>query len=127
MFKLIAAVILMTASVASAAVVKVTSEADYKAIVNQAKPVIIMFGASWCPACVEAKPAFVEAEKLYKGKVIFAYFDVDTVQVGGIPYIPSYVTTYITGDFNQDSLNKLQSRDVQGLIKYIEEQHNIRP
>jgi len=127
MFKLIAAVIFMTANIASAAVVEVTSEADYKAIVNQAKPVIIMFGASWCPACGEAKPAFVEAEKLYKGKVIFAYFDVDKVQVGGIPYIPSYVTTFITGDFNQDSLNKLESRDVQGLIKYIEEQHNIKP
>lgn len=117
----------MTASIASAKVINVTSEADYKAIVNQAKPVIIMFGADWCPACKEAKPAFIKAEKLYKGKVIFAYFDLDIVQVGGIPYIPSYVTTYITGNFNQDSLNDLTNRDVKGLIKYIKKYYNVTP
>jgi len=127
MIKFLTALLLILGPISATAVVEVTNQVEHQAVTNQVKPVIIMFGAEWCPYCKEAMPAFIKAEKLYKGKVIFVYMDVDKVQIEGIPYLPSYVTSFITGEFNNESLNKLKSRDVKGLVEYIEKYHGVKP
>ena len=129
--KLLTAAILMTASMVNAKVLEVNSPELARDMMEQSRPVIIMFGANWCPACRDAKPAFIKAEKLYKGKVVFVYLDVDRVNTSQLPIdrIPSYAVAKDIKDINsmKESLNQLESRDVEGLKKYIKEFTNIAP
>jgi len=124
---LITFLIILGPLLAKADVVNVTTKAQYDEVVNLVKPIVIMFGAPWCPYCVEAKPAFIAAEKLYKGKVIFVYMNTDIVQIQGIPYLPSYVMGDITGDFRNNTMNMNKGRSVSDLVEYIKEFHHIEP
>lgn len=43
-------------------------------------PIIIYFGASWCPSCKELYPVLEGLYEDYKGKVIIQYVDIDKYQ-----------------------------------------------
>lgn len=129
MIKLLSALLIVLGPLsATADIYEVNTLKEYTEIVNKVKPIVIMFGTTWCSFCVEAKPAFIEADKLFKGKVSFVYMDIDKVgQVSGVNGVPSYVTSYIDGAFNQESLNDMTSRSVEGLVEYVEKYHGVKP
>jgi len=125
MKKLLAVLTLLASVAVSAEVIHLQSFDQHRKLIESKKPIVYMFGADWCGYCKEAYPDFVKAEKLYKGKVLFIYIDTDKIQAN-VPYLPSYAV----GDkdpmknrsiFDQESLNKIESRDVEGLKKFIKE------
>lgn len=49
-------------------------------------PVLLEFGASWCPPCKIQHPILEKVAKEYKGKVIIKYIDVDKFQSIAVNY-----------------------------------------
>lgn len=129
MIKILTALLLTMGTISvQADVVEIISPEQHVALIESGKPMIIMFGADWCGFCREAKPEFIKAEKLYKGKVIFAYIDTDKVRVPFVNGIPEFV---IGSDINNlvllESLGQLPSRDVKGIIEYIKRFTGVSP
>ncbi|MBI2265215.1 MAG: thioredoxin fold domain-containing protein [Armatimonadetes bacterium] len=52
------------------------------------KPVVLEFYADWCTACTKMKPTLTELESRYKGKVFFAFLNVD--DAGNTPLVEKY-------------------------------------
>lgn len=45
--------------------------------IDDGKPLVIDFSASWCPPCQELKPIFASLTKEYEGKITMVTVDVD--------------------------------------------------
>jgi thioredoxin len=79
-------------------------------------PVLVDFGAEWCPPCRALKPRLEELEKTYDGKIKFVQVDVDSspyssVGLQSIPTLRLYkagkVVTEAIGALNKTQLEKL--------------------
>ena len=63
-------------------------------------PIIIDFGADWCPPCRQMKPHFKKLYETYKGKAIIKYVDVDEQPKLSSEFPGQYIPTQAF--FNKD-------------------------
>jgi len=53
------------------------NNSNYLSIINNNKPVLVKYWASWCQPCQILAPKFKAIAKEYKGKIVFAELNVD--------------------------------------------------
>jgi thioredoxin 1 len=63
-------------------------------------PIIIDFGADWCPPCRQMKPNFEKIYKTYQKKAIIKYVDTDNAPQVAMQYPTQYIPTQVF--FNSD-------------------------
>jgi len=123
MKKLLLALCLITSMASSADVILLTTPQQVKDFFAQGKPTIIMQGAKWCSGCTQTYPHFVEAEKVFKGKVLFGYMDTDKIALKTAKrsrYIPTFVVGKTEAELRSAvSLDKFITRDTLGFIEYV--------
>lgn len=95
-----------------------TNEEDLKAY---GLPILINFGADYCPACVEMEPTLKKMHKELQGKAIIKYVDVqryrDVASKYPVSVIPTQVlidsegNPYVPENFNSGNITMYSSRD----------------
>ncbi len=63
-------------------------------------PIIIDFGADWCPPCQQMKPEFKKLYKAYHGKAMIQYVDIDEFPEVAEDFPMQYIPTQTF--FNKD-------------------------
>jgi thioredoxin 1 len=53
------------------------TDSNFHELLNSSIPLVVDFGAEWCPPCVARKPFIDELSKQYEGKIHIGKFDVD--------------------------------------------------
>lgn len=128
MSKLLTVLLLVMAPLmVQAEVIHIKNVDQHIELANNKTPMVIMLGADWCSYCKLAYPEFVKAEKAYKGKVRFAYIDIDEVGIKGLPFVPSFVMSHETLLFDTKTLNKHESYDFNGIMNYVEKYTGVKP
>lgn len=89
-------------------------------------PIMLDFGAAWCPPCQEMKPDVIELYNEYKDKMIILYLDVDKLENGtyGLPITVVPTQYFIDSDgnpydiSNQTNIYYGNVKDSEGTVKY---------
>ena len=79
---LIAVMFLMsTIAYGATGVVELNTKGDVAAAFARHRPMVIMFHATWCPACEATMPEFLKAAQVLGDKVDFYVMDVDKIML----------------------------------------------
>jgi len=102
---------------ASGALITVETEAQYEAqVLNNPRPVVVKFAASWCSVCSEVKEPFAQlAQEKEFENIVFAKVDIDQLAAISDRYDINAVPTFI---FFQNGQKKLQEAGVKEMKKF---------
>lgn len=124
MIKLILA--LMCLTVNAHAVTPLTDQKDINAAFAKHRPMVIMFTATWCPACRLTLPQYVEAEKTLKNKVDFYVIDADNTNLvinlkmkRDFTGIPAFVCGKTAKDIRSAKSLRQGGMPAEGIIDYV--------
>lgn len=77
------------------ATIDITAENYQNEIVNNDKPAILDFWATWCPHCKRIAPTYTKLADEYEGALTFGKIDADEepglTQQFGVEYLPTFV------------------------------------
>ncbi len=95
-------------------VIHISSKTQYKEIVSSSKRVIVLFGASWCPACKEAMISYKKYAFRYSKYIKFLYVDIELCKMEtefkAVPVLRSFYKSKITNNLigvDKDDLRKI--------------------
>ncbi len=98
-----------------------TDETDFEELKSYGLPILINFGADYCPACVQMEPTTKKMHKELQGKAIIKYVDIakyrgiaSNYPVSVIPtqvLIDSNGNPYVPRNFDSPNITMYTSRD----------------
>lgn len=97
------------------------------------KPVIVVFGADYCPTCVNYRPYIKELNRVYGEDIVIKYVDtvehVDIRKVFNIELIPSTIFYYDDGNIYlpDDNIKAVPTDEIVEEYRYVSEDFRIIP
>ena len=107
--------------------------AEIEELKQYGKPVIVVFGADYCPTCVNYRPYIKELNRLYGEDIVIRYVDtvehVDIRKVYNIELIPSTIFYYNDGKayLPDDSIQAEPTDETVEDYRYVSEDFHIIP
>ena len=115
--------VLLTTQTLSAKEAKLLTLTDanymHKLLQND-KPVLVKFWASWCKPCRKMSPEFKKASKTFKGKVTFAEVNVDKQKQLSLKYSIHALPTMILfnkGRFIKKSKGSMKQNQIEKFVQ----------
>ena len=97
-----------------------TDEYFQATVANETRPVLVKFGASWCPPCVSTDGALAEYDSQSQGEVKVVLIDVDTngplTQHYGVRGIP-HSFLFLNGKVIDDRIGGMDVDDIKNWVK----------
>lgn len=91
-----------------------------KMTVEDGKPMVVDFSATWCPPCQALKPVFAKLTKEYEGRITMVTVDVDENNEMAAKFNVQSIPTIIYFDAEGNQVNR-----TQGLLPEEELRSNL--
>lgn len=95
--------------------------ADKSQLEKGDKPVIVDFGATWCPPCQEFKPHFAAVAEKFASKATFIYADVDKWQEVAVEFGAQSIPTIVVIKTNGEKVSHTGYMTESEFSKFVED------
>lgn len=95
--------------------------ADKSQLEKGDRPVIVDFGATWCPPCQEFKPHFAAVAEKFATKATFIYADVDKWQEVAVEFGAQSIPTIVVIKTNGEKVSHTGYMTEREFSKFVED------
>jgi len=116
--------LLLSFTFANSSVV-VLNDKEFESTIKEKKS-IVMFSATWCGACKQMKPKYLETSKSFEGKVKFISVDTDEQKELSVKYGIRSIPTIILFENGKEVKRNVGSLDKVEIEMFIEPEETIK-